>query len=261
MKRKLSMLLVLCFTFGIASVFGSSNKETLAEDKTITVFNAASTTDLMNEIGELFYNETGVKVNFNPAASGTLARQLEQGAEADLFISASKKWMTYVNDLGLSKESVPFVRNNLVLIAPLNSKLEQFAVTAESDLPTIFKGRISIGDPEFVPAGNYAKEALTYYGWYEKLTERIQPGADVRAALAVVELEEADLGIVYSSDAQKSDKVKVVGSFPIESHTPVEYYCGSLKDSSSQGDLFYNYLISNEEVFKLYAKYGFEPAK
>lgn len=247
--KKIVILVILSFVSSI--VFGAVNNEA------VVVYNAASTTDLINDIANLFTTETGIKVNTNPAASGTLAKQLEQGAEADLYISASKKWITYVNNLELTTESSVFVTNSLALITPVDSLIKPFEITNEIDLPFLFSGRISIGDPGFVPAGAYGKDALKYYGWYSELEDRLLPAVNVRAALSVVELGEADLGIVYSSDAKKSEKVRIVSIFPGESHTPIEYYCAIIKGSSVGGELFYKFLLENEDVMKLYNKYGF----
>lgn len=259
--KKLVILVIVSFAASV--VFGSANNEVLSEGhkvKSIIVYNAASTTDVISDIAKLFTEETGILVNTNPAASGTLARQIEQGAEVDVYISASKKWITYISDLELIEKKSVFVTNSLALVSPVDSLIEPFDISDNIKLPLIFSGRLSMGDPEFVPAGAYARDALKYYGWYSELEDRLLLAVNVRAALSVVELDEVDLGIVYSSDAKKSDKVKIISVFPEESHIPVEYYCSVVKDSSKEGELFYNFLLENKDALELYVKYGFKPA-
>jgi len=262
-KKALSLLVLLVGVTMLLSAGGQkeSAKPSAAETSPVVVFNAASTTDLVNDIADLFTEATGIAVESNPASSGTLAHQLEQGAEADVYISASKKWMDFTKDLGITEEVSPFVKNRLVLIAPLDSPMEPFELTGNTDFPAIFEGRLSMGDPAHVPAGKYAEDALKYYGWYDTLTDRIQHAADVRAALMVVELGETELGIVYETDAMKSQKVKIVSRFPEESHTPIEYFVAYMKESNAAGKQFYDFLFENEKVGELYKKYGFSVSK
>ncbi|MBN2618239.1 MAG: molybdate ABC transporter substrate-binding protein [Spirochaetales bacterium] len=250
MKRIYLLLTVLTFNM---LVFASDERV-----KSVVVFNAASTTDLVDEISALFTKKTGYIVVSNPASSGTLAKQLEQGAEADIFISASEKWMNYAIEINLIYNSSSYLLNTLVLIAPIDSMQNEVLITKELDLPKIFTGRLSIGDPDYVPAGAYGKESLEYFGWYKELSSRLQPCSDVRAALAVVEYGEAELGIVYSSDAMQSKKVKIVGTFPSESHTTVQYFCGTTKNITDVGQLFYKFILEDEDVSRIYLKYGFK---
>ena len=260
MKRALKFLIMLSFMLsGVLPVFAGGGAEApeFAEADEITVFLAASTTDVMDDLAALFREKTGTTVNLNPASSGTLARQLEQGAGADVYISASKKWMDYVNDLGTVLESSPFVRNRVVVVGPADTSLAPFEIDGATDLPGLFEGRLSMGDPEHVPAGKYAQEALAHFGWYDRLSDRILPAADVRAALAVVELGETELGIVYETDAMKAGgSVVILSRFPEESHTPVEYFCARL---TPEGSDFYAFLLS-EEAAAVFASYGFTPA-
>ena len=228
------------------------------EDITITVFAAASTIDLMTDLALAFEDEKGISVKINPASSGTLARQLKDGAHADLYISASKKWMDFVDSNGNVSESSSFIKNRLVLISYTDSKYEPFELSGETRLPSLFSGRLSIGDPAHVPAGKYAVEALKSLGWYEELEDRFLPAPDVRAALSVIEFDEAELGIVYATDAERSEKVKVVSVFPEDSHPPILYYCALLDDSNSHGEAFYEFLLKNDGAFKLYDKHGFK---
>ena len=258
MKKGFYVLFVTLISIAALAAGGNAEKASAAEGTgSITLFAAASTTDLVEDIGSLFQGETGVEVKINPASSGTLAKQIEQGAPVDVYISASEKWMTYVNELGAASESTSFIKNKLVLIAPLGTADSVMEISSSLPFPDTFTGRLSIGDPAHVPAGKYSMEALDYFGWTGSLEDRFLPGTDVRSAMAVVERDEAERGIVYETDAAKSDKVVIVGRFPEESHTPIHYYTALLKDSSPEGEMFYRFLLESDEVKELYAKYGF----
>ena len=256
MKKIITGILFIFICSGV--LFSAGRYETdIPPQESLTVFNAASTTDMITDLGRIFFEKTGIEIRSNPASSGTLAKQLEQGADADLYISASKKWMKYVQDLGLPAQSSSFVRNSLVLIAPASADRETVEISEDTDLPSLFSGRISIGDPAHVPAGAYAAEALEYYGWLDDLEDRIQPAADVRGALLVVEMGEAELGIVYKTDALKSGGVSVVGEFPAESHKQIEYFCAVLENAPPAAAEFYEFLLTGDEAAAVYRKYGF----
>ncbi|MDC7235725.1 MAG: molybdate ABC transporter substrate-binding protein [Spirochaetales bacterium] len=224
----------------------------------LIVFAAASTIDVMQSLADQFEEETGRPVLLNPASSGTLAKQLAQGAQADIFISASKKWMDYADEQGLVAASIPFAGNRMVLIAPADSSDEPVSIDSGFDLPGSFEGRFSMGDPAHVPAGAYGKEALEFFGWYTVLEPRILPAANVRAALSVVELGESERGIVYRTDALKSDKVRILGEFPAESHSPVSYFAALLKDTGSPGEEFYDFIVKGSGTGAILEEYGFE---
>ena len=245
----IGFLLMLCF-----SSYAGGQKET--KTLSVTVFNAASTTDIIEEAAALFTSETGIEIITNPASSGTLAKQLEQGAEADLYISASGKWMKYTEDLDIVSRDTPFLKNHLVLIAPPDSSMETLSLGPDTPFCELCGTHLSMGDPAHVPAGRYAKEALETLGWYEEVEDKILPAPDVRSAMAVVELGEADLGIVYETDALKSGSVVLLSRFPDDSHSPISYFCALLENSSDEAARFYEFLLSDEagEIFK---KYGF----
>ena len=226
------------------------------EDESLTIFAAASTTDLMNTAAVMYQDEAGVELKLNLASSGNLARQLEAEAPADIFISASTKWMDYVGGLGLNGETAAWLQNDLVLVVPVDSELEMLDIPG-GDLPGMVDLWLAMGDPAHVPAGQYGKEALEYYDWYESLEPRIQPTSDVRMALSMVEMGEADFGIVYRTDALKSDKVRIVSTFPAESHTPVLYMISMLEESSKGTEDLFEFLTGNEDMLELYESYGF----
>jgi molybdate transport system substrate-binding protein len=263
MKFSLSALTAVL----ILLTLGCSKEETAGKTddgtREVIVFAAASTTDIMTKVAEGFTlkeKEKGniVRIRLNPASSGSLARQIEAGADADIFISASLQWMDYVGALEVIKGEDEFLRNSLVLIVPETSPIGTLIPAEGLDLPAKFSGRLSMGDPAHVPAGKYAKEALEYFGWYPLLeADRILPAADVRSALSVVEMGETELGIVYRTDALKSASVNIVGTFPETSHAPVVYLCALLDHADKTAEAFYDYLLSDEDVLKLYRDEGF----
>lgn len=229
----------------------------------ITVFAAASLTNAMQEIAEEYQKGKEVKIVSSFASSSTLARQIEQGAPADLFISADQQWMDYAVEKKTMDDASRFtlLGNELVLVAPTVNKPEQISISKITDWKNLLKGqRLSVGDPDHVPAGIYAKEALQKLGAWDTLSSQLAPGNSVRVALALVERNEAPYGIVYGSDAIASKKVTVVGTFPEDSHKPVEYPMAMVKDhNSATVTAFYNYL-KGPEAAAVFKRYGFTPA-
>lgn len=182
----------------------------------LTVFAAASTTDAMEELASKFEENGGEKIRFNFASSGTLARQIEAGAPADVFVSANAQWMDYLEAKNAIDKTSRFnaMSNSLVLIAPLGSTL-----AFDGKIP----GRLAVGDFNSVPAGMYAREALGQKGWLDALRPKLVMGSNVRTVLMYVERGEVSAGIVYATDAIRSEKVEIVGTFPEESHSPIVY--------------------------------------
>lgn len=250
-----SLLVVLAL---FVACSGTGKKAQSQETPKITVFAAASLTNVLGELIDSFEVAHHIEVITNMASSGTLARQIEQGGTPEIYISASKKWADYIDTLGLilpNKKEV-IAHNQLVLIAPADSKLAPLSIDSTLQLKALIgEDRLSIGDPSHVPAGKYAKQSLDYFGWYESLSDRYLPAKDVRSALMVVELGEAPLGIVYRTDAEESSKVKIVGTFPTRSHQPIVYVSCQLQ-ASDASNLFFDYLNS-EASAPIWAKYGF----
>lgn len=229
-----------------------------AEGK-VTVFAAASMTNALTEISALFEKEKNAKLTHSFAASSTLAKQIENGAPADVFISADTKWMNYLQDKKLinTASRKELLGNKLVLIAP---KGHGFNVKFDKsfDLSKAFAGRLCTGDIESVPAGIYAKESLTNLIWWESIKTRVVGAQDVRGALTFVERGECAAGIVYETDAKISSKVEIVGTFPEESHQPIVYPMAMVvnaKDPQLSGD-YLTYLQSNTAL-DIFKKYGF----
>lgn len=243
-----------------ATLCGLAGQATAAEN--ITVFAAASLTNALQEIADQYQQGKEVKIVSSFASSSTLARQIEQGAPADLFISADQQWMDYAVQKKTIDEASRFtlLGNELVLVAPTESKPQPVAISASTDWKSLLKGqRLSVGDPDHVPAGIYAREALQKLGAWDSLSSQLAPGNSVRVALALVERNEAPYGIVYGSDAIASKKVTVVGTFPEKSHKPVEYPMAMVKDhNSATVTAFYNYL-KGPEAAAIFKRYGFTP--
>lgn len=250
--RRWSAAAVLTLTFAGHAV---------AADK-ITVFAAASLTNALQDIAKQYQQGKEVEIVSSFASSSTLARQIEQGAPADLFISADQQWMDYAIDKKTmaSESRYTLLGNDLVLIAPSADAPQPVKINADTNWKTLLKGeRLAVGDPDHVPAGIYAKEALQKLGAWNTVSPRMARANNVRAALALVERNEAPYGIVYGSDAVASDKVAVVGIFPESSHKPVEYPMAMVKDHNTPAvTAFYNWL-KGAEAAAIFKRYGFTP--
>lgn len=246
--------LLLSLHLGLAALAAGAGE---AAPKPLLVFAAASTQEAVNEVAAAFTKEQGVPVKGNFASSATLARQLEQGAPADLYISASVPWMTYADEhhLLLSGTRSTLLTNELVLITPADRPLA-VAMRKDFDLPALVKTRLAIGDPERVPAGSYAKQALQALGWWDALQPRLAPASDVRDALRLVEQGEVDAGIVYATDAALSPKVKVVGVFPAATHDRIAYQVACSATAAPAARQFLAFL-RGPVATAIFQRYGF----
>jgi molybdate transport system substrate-binding protein len=226
-------------------------------DSKITVFAASSLTNALTEISTKYEKETGVKIAHSFASSSVLAKQIENGAPADVFISADLKWMNYLQEKSLINKSSRknLLANTLVLIAP---KGQSFDVKFEEGFAFFkaFDGRLCTGDVESVPVGIYAKEALINLGWWKDIKSRIVGTQDVRGALAFVERAECHVGIVYETDTKVSSKVDLVGAFPESTHSPVLYPVAMTVNSKESAKDYLSYLQS-DEAMNIFKKYGF----
>ena len=201
----------------------------------LTVFAAASLTNALEDIDAAFAKKTGLVVRESFASSSTLARQIEAGGPAQIFISADTKWMDFLIGKGLVATDAPLLGNALALIAPRDSASGPRAIDSQIDWSRLLghDGRLAVGDPDHVPAGIYAKEALKKLGAWSALEPRLARAEDVRGALALVERGDAPLGVVYVTDARTSTKVKIVGVFPADSHAPIVYPAAIIKGAES----------------------------
>lgn len=234
----------------------------MAQAENITVFAAASLQNAVDEITEA-YGKIDSKDHIESLydSSSNLARQIEQGAPADIFISANQSWMNYLEEKNLidNPTRTNIVKNELALITykenPTKYKVE-FA-SNEFWKDALAKTHIALGDPDHVPAGLYAKESFEKLGVWKTVEPRVAAAQNVRAALLLVEVKEADLGVVYSSDASVSEKVKTVTTFPADLHEPIEYPIAIMKDRASEPvEGFYKYLLSDDAA-AIFKKYGF----
>ncbi len=228
-------------------------------DKTkLTVFAAASLTDVAEELGEVYKTKHGdVELVFSFGSSGALRTQIEEGALADIFISAATDHMGALDEEGLmAKDSVrELLENKIVLVVPENSDK---GIASYEDLDSEKVTLIGMGEPESVPAGKYAKELLTNMGLFDKLEQKLNYGTDVRAVLAWVETGEVDCGIVYATDAYSTDKVRIVDEAPEGMVSKVIYPAG-VTDScehKAEAEEFLDFLESDEAA-KIFEKYGF----
>ncbi|WP_432322011.1 molybdate ABC transporter substrate-binding protein [Yersinia enterocolitica] len=241
-----------------AALLAAFSSSAMAAD--MTVFAAASLTNALQDIAAQYKKEKQVDVVASYASSSTLARQIEQGAPADLFISADQQWMDYAIDKQQMVANTRYILlgNELVLIAPKGSKITKVEIDKKTDWKKLLEGgRLAVGDPDHVPAGIYAKESLENLGAWATLAPEMARANNVRSAMALVERAEAPLGIVYGSDAIASDKVKVVGVFPEASHKPVEYPMAIVKGHENPTvTAFYDYLKSPAAAV-IFEKYGF----
>ena len=228
---------LILLSVAILFVSCTGNKKTVDKQK-LYVFAAASLSDVISEIADSFSVGRNVEVKLNLAASGTLARQIEQGAESDVFLSANKSWKDYLVEKSLSKDAGIFTSNDLVLIA---SPADSVDLTDVVSLLKSTEKKIAIGDPGYVPAGKYAQQVFDYYQL--DLSSKLLQTNDVRSALMMVEIGEAGYGIVYKTDAVQSGKVHIVYTFPVETHKPVDYY-RVLTSEKAMAKEFYDYLYS-----------------
>jgi len=230
-----------------------------AADKDVTVFAAASLTNALQDIGTDFNATGGTQVKFSFAASSLLARQIEGGAEADLFISADTDWMNYLADRNLIQTASrkDILSNRLVLITEKASAAQLEIKPGFPLAQALGNGRLAVADPDTVPAGRYARAALTSLGVWGTVAEKLVRAENVRVALTYVARGEAPLGIVYETDAKSEPGVRIVGVFPADSHLPITYPAAlTTHGTSAQAKAFMAYL-QEEKSAAVFKKYGF----
>jgi len=191
----------------------------------VLVFAAASLKTALDAVDSAWQRDTGKHATISYAASSTLAKQIENGAPADLFISADRDWMDYLEQRQLidPKSRVDLLGNRLVLIAPADSPVRVTIAPGFALAALIGDGRLAMADPAAVPAGHYGKAALEKLGVWDTVAGRVAAAENVRAALLLVARGEAPLGIVYQTDAAVEPAVKILGTFPPDSHPPIVY--------------------------------------
>ena len=259
-KKVIAITMALCLS---AFVFGcsSATEETTAEPKTITVLAAASLTDVMGELEASYEaNHPNIDLVFSFAGSGALQTQIEEGAPADIFISAANKQMDALNEEGLmDSDSIrELLLNTVVLIVPNNSEL---GLTSFEDVLNDGVNMIGLGEIESVPAGKYAQQVFESLGMWEEVEARANFGTDVRTVLSWVEMGEVDCGVVYATDAFTSDQVTIVAEAPEGSCDRVVYPAGIVAGSavSAEAEEFLQYLESADAA-AVFESYGFTMA-
>lgn len=233
-----------------------------ASDNTL-VMAAASMKDSLEEVAKLYERSTGKKVALSFAASSALAKQIEQQAPADIFISADLDWMDYLakRDLIKPESRSNLVGNRLVLIAP---KADAGPITVEKGNFPLFQrlgsGRLATGEPNSVPVGKYAKAALTHLGVWTEIESKLVRAESVRSALAFVSRGEAPLGIVYETDARVDQGVEIVGAFPADSHPAIIYPIARTATSKAPDAQAFLDFVKSPAAFDVFRKYGFSAA-
>jgi molybdate transport system substrate-binding protein len=243
---------------GIAATFALTGAA--AAERPVTVFAAASLTDVLKAAAATWQGKGHGEVVLSFGSSSAIAKQIEAGAPADIFASADEKWLSYLDEKKLIAADTVHrpIGNDLVLVAPADSKVS-ITIAPNFDLAgALAGGRLSIGDPKGVPAGKYSQQALTKLGVWESVASQTAPAENVRAALALVQHGEAPLGIVYATDARGLTDIKVVGTFPDDSHDPIVYPIAIVAGHERpEVRAFLDFLLSADGK-ALFKSYGFK---
>ncbi|MDN4492716.1 molybdate ABC transporter substrate-binding protein [Ureibacillus aquaedulcis] len=244
-------IILTCIIGGCASA--SSEKE---NSGVLTISAASSLQDVLEEMAAEFNNKpSNLAIQYNFGATGSLVKQIEQGAPVDLFISASREKFDELSTKGFIQESAAFISNELVLVTTSNGKqhLENL-----DDLKSSEVEKISIGTPSTVPAGSYAEQSLKYFDLWSTIEGKLVYAKDVRQVLTYVETGNVQAGFVYKTDAINSDKVKIAVTLDEDSHDSITYPIGIIQntDSPTAAKQFYDFLQSDEGK-EIWAKYGF----
>lgn len=252
MSRVLSRLGLLCLA--ILAALPASH----AQQPQILVFAAASLTEAMQELGAAYEKTARVTVKSSFDSSSVLAHQIEAGAQADVFFSADTAWMDYLQNRNLMRAASrkDVLGNRLVLIAPAQRQI-QLKIAPRFPLAAVLgDGRLATADPDSVPAGRYARSALSALGVWDEIAPRLARAENVRVALLYVARGEAPLGIVYASDALADKRVRVVDTFPASTHEPIVYPIALTTSAKSQAVGFVAYLIG-PQGHDIFVKHGF----
>ena len=246
----------LLLGIGAAAAFSAPAR---AQPGSITIFAAASLKNAIDDINATFTKATGSRTVASYAASSALMKQIEQGAPADLFVSADLDWMDYGAHRKLIQNTtrVNLLGNRLVLIAPKDSGIDNVSLGPGLDLSALAgQRRIVVGDIRSVPAGKYAKEALEKLGLWPSVEKKLAMTENVRAALMLVARGEASLGIVYETDAKVEPNVKVIGVFPPDSHAPIVYPAALIANAKPEAAQYLAFLRS-AAARAIFESYGF----
>jgi len=241
---------LLCLGFSFAAQ---------AQAPAVNVFAASSLTEALNDVGAAYAAHHHVAPVFNYAASSALAHQIEQGANADLFVSADEDWMNYLQQRNLidAPSRVSLLTNRLVLIAPSDHPL-RISIRPHFNLAgALAGGHLAMADPDSVPAGRYGRAALTSLGVWDAVSPLVVRGENVRAALRFVETGDAAAGIVYATDAQASTRVVVAGVFPENTHPPITYPAAIVAGHVSDATTDFAHFLRSPEAHAIFRRHGF----
>lgn len=231
----------------------------VASAQEVKVGAAASLTNVLQTLGKAWGESGGGAIVGNYAASSALARQIEQGAPIDVFLSADLEWMDYLEQKGLIEAGTRrnVAANTLVLIAPAD-KAETVVLSKGMDLKAKLNGgRLAVADPGSVPAGKYAKDALSALGLWDQVSPALAPAENVRATLALVARGETPLGVVYGTDAKLEPKVKVVAVFPADSHKPIVYPAAIIKGKATPAATSFLQFLQSDKARAILRDAGF----
>ena len=235
-----------------------------ASSNEIRVFAPASTAGALGEVAQAFVNSNeDVQIVTVHASSSTLAKQIVNGAPAHIFISANRQWMNFAWDRGSIERSTvtDLLSNRLVLVAPSDTDWTIGIARGFDLLAHLDGGYLAMGDPAHVPSGIYGREALVTLGIWKFLSDRVARAADVRAALVLVERGEAAAGVVYATDARISDRVRVVGTFPEQSHSPIIYGAAITTGSANDQVRSFFAFLGSDDAQSVWADHGFALAR
>jgi len=250
---------IVFLLFASCTLALTSCQET-SKQPSVTFFAAASTAPALEAVAQAYSKYTGVEIITVYAASSTLAKQIAEGAPADLFLSANAQWMDYLEarDVILVNSRHTLLNNQLVCIVPADSSLESLDLTRLDSFETALGplGRIAMGNPGHVPAGIYAKQALQTLELWNALSSRIASMSDVRVAVAMVTRAETPLGIVYATDALNSNKVRVVAKISTNTHSAITYPIALVKGGNPEAGEFLEY-VKGPEATAIFKAFGF----
>jgi molybdate transport system substrate-binding protein len=250
-----SRFLLACIA---ALAYGGAAHAADTKKPELLVFAAASLTNVLGEIAPAWEKASGVSVKLSFAASSVLARQIEAGGTADVFISADQEWMDYLQTRDLIDRSSRrnLVGNRLVLIAPADSKIELKIARGFRLADALAGGRLATGDPDTVPVGRYARSALTTLGVWDEVADRLVRADNVRSAMLFVARGEVPLGIVYATDAAVDPKVRIIDTFPADTHAPITYPAAATRGAKPEATAFVVFL-KGDEARVAWRKFGF----
>ena len=254
--RAFLLILALC-----GALFFTVQKEIKAEE--IWILAAASLMDVTTDIIDAYQKESNDTVISSYAGSAALAQQIINGAPADIFVSANLAWMDVLinNDLVKPESRRNTLGNRLALVTHVDNDIE---IAIEPNFPlakTLGDNLLAIANPDFVPAGKYAAASLEWLGVWPQVASKLAPANDVRNTLLLVELGETNLGIVYQTDVVTSKNVRIVDHFPLESHPPIIYSFGVVKNRDVPSVMSFYYFLTGPEAMEIFKTFGFITAE